>query len=176
MINNKSRRDFIKKSALTVAGISVGTAAFPTIDVKGTIIGTNDKVRMGIIGVGNRGTQLLQALTQVPDFKLTALCDLYQPYLTRKKESVDPRYLVPRGRPVPAMGENFGSDIALYNDYRKMLEDKNMDAVCIATALLANIALEVKQRVEWDPVKERFANSNAANELLHYKYRKPWKL
>ena len=43
-------------------------------------------------------------------------------------------------------------------------------------ALLANIALEMKQRLEWDPVKERFINNNAANKLLHYKYRKPWKL
>lgn len=40
-------------------------------------------------------------------------------------------------------------------------------------ALLATIALEMKQRLLWDPAKERFTNSNAANRLLHYKYRKP---
>jgi len=133
MMNNNSRRDFIKKSALTVAGISMGTSAFPTIDVKGTIIGANDKVHMGFIGVGNRGTQLLQAFTKVPDFKLAALCDLYQPYLTRKRETVDPRYLSTISSWVPRMGEDFGPDVALYSDYRKMLEDKNIDAVCIAT-------------------------------------------
>jgi predicted dehydrogenase len=133
MMNNESRRDFIKKSALTVAGISVGTAAFPNIDIKGTIIGANDKVRVGFIGVGNRGSQLLQAFMKVPDFKLAALCDIYQPYLMRKRESVDPRYLAAIENWIPRMGENFGSDVALYNDYRKMLEDKNVDAVCIAT-------------------------------------------
>jgi len=43
-------------------------------------------------------------------------------------------------------------------------------------AHLANIALAVKTRLEWDPVKERFTNSEVANQLLHYEYRKPWKL
>ena len=33
-----------------------------------------------------------------------------------------------------------------------------------------------RQRLEWDAEKERFTNSEEANELLHYEYRKPWKL
>ncbi|MFQ6035628.1 MAG: Gfo/Idh/MocA family protein, partial [Sedimentisphaerales bacterium] len=43
-------------------------------------------------------------------------------------------------------------------------------------ALLANIALATKSRIEWDPKNERIINNKQANELLHYKYRKPWKL
>jgi predicted dehydrogenase len=43
-------------------------------------------------------------------------------------------------------------------------------------AHLANIALKVGSRLEWDPVKERFKHNKAANRLLHYKYRKPWTL
>jgi predicted dehydrogenase len=43
-------------------------------------------------------------------------------------------------------------------------------------AHLANISLEMKQRLEWDPEKERFINNDEANELLSYEYRKPWKL
>ncbi len=43
-------------------------------------------------------------------------------------------------------------------------------------SLMANISLEVGQRLEWDAEKERFTNSDAANALLHYEYRKPWKL
>lgn len=42
-------------------------------------------------------------------------------------------------------------------------------------AHLANIALKVKQRLEWDHVNERFTNSEKANELLSYEYRNPWK-
>jgi predicted dehydrogenase len=43
-------------------------------------------------------------------------------------------------------------------------------------AHLANIALAVKQRLQWDPVNEKFLNSPEANKLLHYDYRKPWTL
>ena len=43
-------------------------------------------------------------------------------------------------------------------------------------AHLANIALAMKQRLEWDPVTEQFKNSESANKLLHYEYRAPWKL
>jgi hypothetical protein len=41
---------------------------------------------------------------------------------------------------------------------------------------LANIALATRQRLDWDPQAERFTNSDAANQLLHYEYRKPWSL
>jgi predicted dehydrogenase len=43
-------------------------------------------------------------------------------------------------------------------------------------AHLANIALEVGGRIEWDAEKERITNNEKANELLSYEYRKPWKL
>ena len=43
-------------------------------------------------------------------------------------------------------------------------------------AHLANIALKVRSRLEWDPARELFTNNEAANQLLHYEYRKPWKL
>jgi predicted dehydrogenase len=43
-------------------------------------------------------------------------------------------------------------------------------------AHLANIALATGERLQWDAAKERFTNSEKANQLLHYEYRKPWKL
>jgi hypothetical protein len=41
-------------------------------------------------------------------------------------------------------------------------------------ALLANIALATKARLDWDGHSERFTNNDAANELLDYDYRQPW--
>jgi predicted dehydrogenase len=41
-------------------------------------------------------------------------------------------------------------------------------------ALLANIALATRSRLEWDAHAEQFTNNDAANELLDYEYRKPW--
>jgi len=41
-------------------------------------------------------------------------------------------------------------------------------------AHLANMALEVGKRIEWDADNERVTNCEEANELLHYEYRDPW--
>ena len=41
---------------------------------------------------------------------------------------------------------------------------------------LANISLETRLRIEWDAEQERITNSEQANNLLHYEYRKPWTL
>jgi predicted dehydrogenase len=42
-------------------------------------------------------------------------------------------------------------------------------------AHLANISLEVGQRIEWDAEKEVITNNKKANDLLQYEYRAPWK-
>ena len=43
-------------------------------------------------------------------------------------------------------------------------------------SLLINIAEEVKTRIEWDSKNEKITNNVEANKMLHYEYRKPWKL
>lgn len=43
-------------------------------------------------------------------------------------------------------------------------------------AHLATISMQTNQRLQWDAEKEVFTNSKEANKLLHYEYRKPWKL
>jgi predicted dehydrogenase len=43
-------------------------------------------------------------------------------------------------------------------------------------SLLSKISLAVSQRIEWDPEAEQITNSSEANDMLHYEYRKPWKL
>ena len=92
---NQTHRKFIEKSSLTVGGISVGFNALSSTGVS-RLIGANDKIRMGFIGVGNRGSQLLNLFMQNQDCEIAALCDLYEPYTTRNREQVDPRYLQTR--------------------------------------------------------------------------------
>jgi len=43
-------------------------------------------------------------------------------------------------------------------------------------SLIANISLAVRQRLQWNPETETFVGNSAANQLLHYEYRAPWKL
>lgn len=129
-----NRRDFIKKSAIAATGLSLG---LNNLSPKGShILGANDRIRVGFIGVGNRGTQLLRLFMVHPDCEIAALCDVYEPYLLRDYSRVDKKYtegyLGKEGR-IPKMGETFTNEVARYSDYRKLLEDKTIDAVCIAT-------------------------------------------
>lgn len=138
MEDKTTRRGFLKKSSLavagmTVAGIANNAAAAPLVDSKKRVLGANDKIRVGFIGVGNRGTQLLHLFMEQPDCEVAGLCDVYEPYVTRDYNAVIDRYKKDMGNRIPKMGEKFSSKVKLYSDYRKMLDNKNIDAVCIAT-------------------------------------------
>ncbi|WP_071597074.1 Gfo/Idh/MocA family protein [Niabella aurantiaca] len=133
-----TRRNFIKRSSLALAGLTVSgmgttTSAAPLIDSGRRIIGANDRVRTGFIGVGNRGTQLLHLFMEQPDCEVAALCDVYKPYTTRSYARVDPRYIKAMPRQIPRMGERFPGPVKQFTDYRHVLDDKSIDAVCIAT-------------------------------------------
>ena len=128
--SGKSRREFLKDSALTAAGLSVGISAL-TSPAFAQSPGANDKIRVGFIGLGNRGTQLLERFMANPDVEVAALCDVYEPYTLRDRSKVNARWLE-TGK-VPEMGESFARQPKRYNDFRKLLEQKDIDAVCIST-------------------------------------------
>ncbi len=96
-------------------------------------IGANEKIRMGFVGVGNRGSQLLRLFMAQPDVEVAALCDVYEPYLLRDSSQVAQRYKDELGGRVPELGERFSKPPKRHKDYRRLLEDKDVDAVCIAT-------------------------------------------
>jgi predicted dehydrogenase len=125
-----TRREFVKNSIAAGTGVTLGlkTITAPTVL---SARGTNKKIRVGFIGVGNRGSQLLHRFMANKDVEVAALCDVYEPYTTREPSQVDKRW-VATGR-TPKMGEKFPNKVDRYNDFRKMLEDKSIDAVCIAT-------------------------------------------
>lgn len=78
------------------------------------ILGANDRLRMGFIGLGNRGDQVHDGFLEFGDSQTVAICDLRDDYLD---------FAAKKSRATPAR----------YKDYRKLLEDKNVDAVAIAT-------------------------------------------
>jgi len=132
MENNTTRRDFIGKTATLAAGLSMGLPTFSS--VKSTLTSNaNGKIRVGFIGLGNRGSQLLSEFMKNKDVEIAALCDVYEPYLLRDRSKVDPRYLTTMDGQIPKMGEQFPFKPTLHQDYRKLLDDKSIDAVCIAT-------------------------------------------
>jgi len=100
-MEGQSRRGFVTAAGATALSYS-------------RILGANDRVRMGYIGVGNRGDQVHDAFLEWADQETVAVCDLRDDYmdLAVKKSRATPRK---------------------YADYRKLLDDKGVDAVVIAT-------------------------------------------
>ena len=76
--------------------------------------GAGERVRLGFVGVGNRGRQLQQAFAKHGDCEAVAFCDVWQPYLDRAK------------------GDNGGKGDTCV-DFRKMYQRKDLDAVVVAT-------------------------------------------
>ena len=102
-----TRRDFVKKSAL----LSTALLTYPPSQV----LGANDRVRVGIIGVGSRGQELLEQVLQVPNVQLVAIADVY----SRRREQA--KKLAPA--------------IQTLDDHRRLLEVKEMDGVIVASPL-----------------------------------------
>jgi predicted dehydrogenase len=101
-----TRRTFTKATAAATLGAAALRA--------GDVLGANERIRLGMIGVGNRGGQLLDAFLKHADMEVAALCDIYKPYLDRASKRLD-------GKP------------ATYTDFRKLIDRKDLDAVVIAT-------------------------------------------
>ena len=102
-----NRRHFIMSSVAATAAQSVRLTASP-----------NDTVRVAVIGCGGRGSSHVGAWTSLPNVELAALVDIDDSHTERYNGN-----LVKRDKkPVPT-----------FRDIRKVLDDKNIDAVSIAT-------------------------------------------
>lgn len=112
-----SRRKFIVNSAILAVTSTLVKPAFSITNSKND----SEKVRMGIIGVGKRGTSLMNTILHMDDVEMAAVCDLYQ-------ERVDnaARICKSKGRNKPKLyhGEE---------TWMQMLDKEPLDAVIIAT-------------------------------------------
>jgi predicted dehydrogenase len=106
-----NRREFLK--AAGVAPSLFGRKIFT-----GKIRGANEKVNVAFIGVGRMGSANLAYAASVPGFQITAVCDVCQPTLQRAQDQ----------------SRRLGFDgVKARKDFRGILADKSVDAVCIAT-------------------------------------------
>ena len=101
----KDRRDFLK----AVAGASFLSAA-----AYQNILGANERIHVGFIGIGLIGKRHLLDFMAEPGVEVAAICEVYEP---RLEEGV----------------ATSGGRTARYKDFRKMLESKDIDAVVIST-------------------------------------------
>ena len=111
-----SRRDFVKTTGLTAAGLSL----FPASRLMAA--GGSDKVRIGLIGTGLRGQNHLELLLRKPDVDLVAICDVDAVMLQSATQHIQKS-----GKPMPKV---FTGDVYAWI---QLLELKDLDAVIIAT-------------------------------------------
>ena len=110
-----TRRDFLKATALAGVGLSL----LPS-DI---FAKANDtKVRLGFIGVGFRGQSHLELALNRNDVEIVAICDIQQSMIDMSLQMV---HKASKPKPQVIMEGPYG--------YRKMLENKNIDAVIIST-------------------------------------------
>ncbi|MHC5539379.1 Gfo/Idh/MocA family protein [Singulisphaera rosea] len=102
-----SRRDFVR--GVVGTGLLSG---FPTI-IPSSAFGANEAIRVGHIGVKNRGMQNLKPLLK----HTVAICDVDKDVLASAKGVV----------------EKAGRPCKTYSDYRQLLDDKDIDAVVVST-------------------------------------------
>lgn len=141
------RRQFMTKILGTAAGASIGGLS------GGKILGANDRINLGWIGCGGRGHYVMGLMLQNPNVELGAVCDVYEAHASQGKKLA-------------------GARCRTYRDFRKLLEQKDIDAVLIATpdhwhSITATLACQADKDVYTEKplaytIKEGRAMVNAA--------------
>ncbi len=127
-----TRREFMATAGMVTAGVATGAGTLNAASYS-NIRGANDKINLGFIGIGNRGSQLLGLFMKHQDVNIAALCDVYDPYVQRDRSLVESRWIKDMPGQIPQMGESFTGKPERYSDFRRLLENKDIDAVVIAT-------------------------------------------
>src|SRR5260370_28093611 len=92
-----------------IGNVATGLGSIAT----GTVLGANSRLRIAIAGFGERGAQLAREIAASPNTEIVAVADVYQRRLDEAKQ--------------------LGASVAVYRDFRSLLETPGVDAVFIAT-------------------------------------------
>ncbi|MBP3693658.1 MAG: Gfo/Idh/MocA family oxidoreductase [Thermoguttaceae bacterium] len=108
-----TRRNFIKSSILVTTAVSSGILYLPA-----SAKGANERIRVGVLGVGSRGNDHCKEFTQMENIQLAAVADPDQ----IRAESTKKRW-----------EEKTGTEIQAFQDPRRIIEDRSIDAVSVAS-------------------------------------------
>ena len=112
-----SRRHFIARSGVAAAG-AVLAGPFSALATERKAVAASDRIRVGVIGCRGMGWADMSSLLNLDEVECAALCDVDERELHRRKEDAIKRQDKPP---------------RLFRDYRKLLEEKDLDAVVIGT-------------------------------------------
>lgn len=147
-----TRRDFIRKTAAGTAALSLGSMVFPKISYAG-ILGANERINTAVIGVRSRGKAHVKAIHADPLARILYTCDVDDLIIDEHNAWCR---------------ENIGYVPKVEKDFRKVLDDKDVHAVFIATpehwhAPMAIMALQAGKHVY---VEKPCSHNPHENELL----------
>jgi predicted dehydrogenase len=111
-----NRRTFLQSTVGAAAAASVSMRSVAATRQSGPV-GANDRIRMAIIGCGGRGNQVLTSFGQLSNNVFVAACDVAKDRLEQTVGELEVK----------------GSKLDTYEDYRRILDRKDIDAVLIAT-------------------------------------------
>ena len=109
------RRNFIRNTA--IAGVAIASP------LKGSILGANDQINLGVIGlgskvkIGGKGKSDLRGFAKIPGVNIMAVCDADEEIMNEEVQNL----------------KKDNIHVKAYKDFRNLLDDKEVDAVCIAT-------------------------------------------
>jgi predicted dehydrogenase len=103
------RRKFLKAAAGAAAASALSGAA-------GAQGAPSDRIRIGIIGAGSRGREVMRNFMRLPGVEITGICDVYEPRFAESRRIL-------------------GKSVPTHLDYRKLLEQRDLDAIVVATPL-----------------------------------------
>ena len=110
MAETMNRRNFIKAAARSTAGAGLAASALGVPRP----VAASDKVRVGVIGTGGEGRNVMSDFLKQPDVDVVAVCDVYRPNLDQALKDT-------------------GGKAKDYKDFREVLDRKDIDAVLIAS-------------------------------------------
>jgi predicted dehydrogenase len=117
-MSSYSRRDFLGDTSRIVAGAGLTTLPLTAAAAPKPSVAASDKIRVGLIGANSMGWANLREHVALPEIECVALCDIDQSVLDRRSAELE---------------KMTGKKPVLYTDFRKLLENKDIDAVIIGT-------------------------------------------
>lgn len=146
-----NRRNFLKQTTLATAGIGLASSFSSFAPARG--FAPSDKINVALVGCRNMGFGILNHHLSNADAICVALCDIDDAVLNEKAAEIQ---------------KNFNQTPKLYKDFRKMLEQKDIDAVIIGTpdhwhCLMTVYALQAGKHVY---VEKPMANTIAECDIM----------
>src|SRR5882762_889246 len=112
-----NRRSFVKAVSAGTLGTAVFARGAEKVFARAKhSVASLDQVRLGIIGPGSRGQELMRHFLRVPGVHITGLCDIYEARFAAARKIT-------------------GEETPIYRDHRRLLEARDLDAIVVATPL-----------------------------------------